>query len=229
MELPASWRPVVGEEWTKSYFLELRSFLEAERAAGEIFPPDDQVFAALERTPLAGVKVVILGQDPYHDNEQAHGLAFSVPRGVALPPSLVNIFKELKADLDVPCPSHGCLIPWAEQGVLLLNTVLTVRAHQAHSHRGKGWEQFTDTLIRKLGQRDDPVIFVLWGNAAKTKKPLVDQSRHVILEAAHPSPLSAHGGFFGSRPFSTINRVLGSWGKEQIDWRIPNTVHKPAI
>src|SRR5262249_28654467 len=152
--------------------------------------------------------VVILGQDPYHDQGQAHGLAFSVPPGVKPPPSLVNTFKELKADLHVPSPASGCLVPWADQGVLLLNTVLTVRAHQPNSHRNKGWEVFTDTIISKLNERTDPVIFVLGGAPAKKKKSLVDQARHAILEAAHPSPFSANHGFFGSRPFSSINRIL---------------------
>jgi uracil-DNA glycosylase len=221
MQLPDSWRAVVGEELTKPYFAQLHPFVEAERAAHEIYPPDDQVYSALKHTAFAAVKVVILGQDPYHDKGQAHGLAFSVPPGVRPPPSLVNIFKELTADLNVPRPASGCLIPWAEQGVLLLNTVLTVRAHQPNSHRNKGWEKFTDTIMAKLAGRADPVIFVLWGGPAKKKKALVSQSHHAILEAAHPSPLSAHHGFFGSRPFSTINRMLTSWGKQEIDWRLP--------
>jgi uracil-DNA glycosylase len=164
--------------------------------------------------------VVILGQDPYHDEGQAHGMAFSVQPGVKPPPSLVNIFKELRSDLD-STSEGGCLVPWADQGVLLLNTVLTVRAHQPHSHRNQGWEQFTDALITRLNERADPVIFVLWGGPAKKKRLLLKQPRHVILEAAHPSPLSAHQGFFGSRPFSTINRTLASWGKAEIDWRLP--------
>jgi uracil-DNA glycosylase len=220
MELPAAWKPVVGAELTKPYFVELRHFLEVERATYEIYPPDELVFNALKHTPFIDVKVVILGQDPYHDKGQAHGLAFSVPPGIKPPPSLVNIFKELKADLDGPPPANGCLVPWADQGVLLLNTVLTVRAHQPNSHRNKGWEIFTDTIIRKLSERADPAIFVLWGAPAKKKKNLLDQPRHAILEAAHPSPFSAAQGFFGSRPFSTINRILASWGAEEIDWRI---------
>jgi uracil-DNA glycosylase len=221
MRLPASWKPVVGDELKKPYFLALRRFLEAERGVHEVYPPDHQVYNALKHNPFATVKAVILGQDPYHDKGQAHGLAFSVPPGIRPPPSLVNIFKELKADLDTPPPASGCLIPWADQGVLLLNTVLTVRAHQANSHRNRGWETFTDSLITKLNDRVDPVIFVLWGGPAKKKKSLLDQPRHAVLEAAHPSPLSAHNGFFGSRPFSKINGVLNSWGKEEIDWRIP--------
>ncbi len=177
---------------------------------------------ALRHTPFASVKVVILGQDPYHDIGQAHGLAFSVPAGIKQPPSLVNIFKELRADLDILPPDQGSLVGWADQGVLLLNTILTVRAHEAHAHRRQGWETFTDTIIKKLNERPDPVVFVLWGTPARLKKKLLDPRRHLVLEAAHPSPLSAHRGFFGSKPFSAINRALATWGKEQIDWRIPS-------
>jgi uracil-DNA glycosylase len=221
MQLPASWKPVVGEELTKDYYINLCRFVEAERAAHEIYPLDEQVFSALEYTPFRDVKVVFLGQDPYHDKGQAHGLAFSVPTGVRPPPSLVNIFKELHADLQVPPPAGGCLTPWARQGVLLLNAVLTVRAHEPNSHRNQGWEIFTDTVITKLNERADPLIFVLWGAPARKKKKFLDTARHVVVEGAHPSPLSAHHGFFGSRPFSAVNRTLASWGKTEIDWRNP--------
>jgi uracil-DNA glycosylase len=220
MQLPTSWKPVVGDELTKPYFQELRRFLVAERAADEVYPADEQIFNSLEHTPFSAVKVVILGQDPYHDKGQAHGLAFSVAPGIKPPPSLLNIFKEMADDLGVPHSASGCLIPWAKQGVLLLNTVLTVRAHQPHSHRNKGWEVFTDSILRKLNARADPVVFVLWGAPAKKKKGLIDQPRHAMLEAAHPSPLSAYQGFFGSHPFSKINRTLTSWGKREIDWRV---------
>jgi uracil-DNA glycosylase len=221
MQLPTSWKPVLGDELAKPYFPQLQSFLETERAADQVYPADEQIFTSLEHTPFSAVKVVILGQDPYHDKGQAHGLAFSVAPGVKPPPSLLNIFKELEGDLGVPRPASGCLIPWARQGVLLLNTVLTVRAHQPHSHRNKGWEIFTDAILTKLNERSDPVVFVLWGAPAKKKNKLLDPTRHAVLEAAHPSPLSAHNGFFGSRPFTTINRTLASWGKGEIDWRIP--------
>jgi uracil-DNA glycosylase len=221
MRLPVSWEHVVGPEVAKPYFLALSQFLDAERAAHQVFPAAEQVFAALEHTPYGAVKVVILGQDPYHDDGQAHGMAFSVRPGVKPPPSLVNIFKELCSDLEMPAVGGGCLIPWAKQGVLLLNAVLTVRAHEPHSHRNRGWEQFTDAIITRLNERPDPVIFVFWGGPAKKKKVLITQPRHVILEAAHPSPLSVRQGFFGSRPFSTINRQLASWGQKEIDWRLP--------
>lgn len=221
MQLPENWKSVVGAELTKPYFVELVQTIEAERAAGDVYPPPDQVFAALEWTPFSAVKVVILGQDPYHDKGQAHGLSFSVPPGVKPPPSLVNIFKELHADLGHIAPDHGCLVPWAQQGVLLLNTVLTVRAHTPNSHRNKGWETFTDTIITSLSARTEPAIFVLWGGHAQKKKKLIDLSRHRVLEAAHPSPLSAHSGFFGSKPFSGVNAILREWGSSEIDWNIP--------
>jgi uracil-DNA glycosylase len=221
MILPASWVPIVADELTKPYFLDLKRFLETERAEHQVFPPETRVFTALELTPPQDVCVVILGQDPYHDVGQAHGLCFSVLPGAKLPGSLRNIYKELKDDLGVTTPKHGCLISWARQGVLMLNTVLTVRAHQANSHGGKGWETFTDTIIGRLSNRTDPVIFVLWGKPAQAKKKLIDTRKHVVLESAHPSPLSAHHGFFGSKPFSKINQTLSSWGKPEIDWRIP--------
>jgi uracil-DNA glycosylase len=221
MILPASWMPILGPELTKSYFRDLQGFLTLERANRQVFPLEDRVFAALDLTPFEQVRVVMLGQDPYHDIGQAHGLCFSVLPGVPLPGSLRNIFKELNDDVGCTMPNHGCLIPWAKQGVLLLNTVLTVRAHQANSHRGKGWETFTDTIIGRLSNRIDPMIFVLWGKPAQAKKKLIDTNKHVVLESAHPSPLSAHNGFFGSKPFSKINQTLISWGKPEINWRIP--------
>ena len=223
MQIPSSWLPVVSGELAKPYFIQLRQAIEDERDAHDVFPPADQVFAALELTPFERVRVVILGQDPYHDVGQAHGLAFSVLPGVKLPGSLRNIFKELADDLGCSKPSHGCLTPWATQGVLLLNTVLTVRAHEANSHRGRGWEIFTDAVIAALSNRPDPMIFVLWGKAARAKKKLID-ARHVVLEAAHPSPLSAHNGFLRSKPFSRINETLRLWGQHAIDWRIPDDV-----
>ena len=212
--------PTVGDELAKPYFGDLQQFLENERTKHTVFPPVDRVFEALELTPFDAVRVVVLGQDPYHDDGQAHGLAFSVLTGVKLPASLRNIFKELHDDLGGPLAKHGCLIPWAKQGVLMLNTVLTVRAHQAHSHRGKGWELFTDAVIAALSKRTDPIVFVLWGKPAQGKKILIDLQRHHVLESAHPSPLSAHRGFFGSRPFSKINDALRPWGQAEIDWRL---------
>lgn len=219
MQLPASWQPIVGAHLSS----ELQAFLAAERAQHQIFPAVENVFTALELTPFEQVRVVILGQDPYHDVGQAHGLAFSVLPNVKLPASLRNIFKELGDDIGIPKPSSGCLIPWAKQGVLLLNTVLTVRAHQANSHRGKGWEVFTDAVIERLGERSEPIVFVLWGKPAQAKKKLIDAERHVVFEAAHPSPLSAHNGFFGSKPFSRINETLKAWGQAEIDWAIPDS------
>jgi uracil-DNA glycosylase len=227
MKIPAAWKKVVGSELTKPYFTLLQEFLTEERKQHQVYPPEERVFTALQLTPFEQVRVVILGQDPYHNAGQAHGLAFSVLPGVRLPGSLLNIFKELKDDVGCTRPKHGCLIPWATQGVLLLNTVLTVRAHQANSHRGKGWERFTDTIISQLGERDDPLIFVLWGNHAQAKKKIIDTAKHVILTAPHPSPLSAANGFFGSKPFSKINSTLHSWNKPEIDWQIPDEVTVP--
>jgi uracil-DNA glycosylase len=224
MQLPASWTSIIDNELTKPYFVELQQFLAAERTHHQIFPPDERVFTALELTRFDAVRVVVLGQDPYHDVGQAHGLAFSVLPGVKLPGSLRNIFKELHDNLGCALPEHGCLISWAQQGVLLLNSVLTVRAHQANSHRGKGWETFTDVIIRRLCDRNEPIIFVLWGKPAQLKRKLIDTKNHVILEAPHPSPLSAHSGFFGSKPFSKINQTLAGWGKPAIVWQISDEV-----
>jgi uracil-DNA glycosylase len=220
--LPAAWQPVVGEELTKPYFQKLEQFLAEERRTCTIFPPRDQIFSALELTPYDKVKVLLLGQDPYHDDGQAHGLCFSVQPGVKPPPSLVNIFKELHDDIGCKVPNNGYLVPWAKQGILLLNAVLTVRAHSPNSHKNKGWEKFTDAVIRKVSDKHDPVVFVLWGGYAQKKVPLIDTSRHTIVQSAHPSPLSARSGFFGSKPFSKINAALTASGKAPIDWRLPD-------
>jgi uracil-DNA glycosylase len=216
------WNPILREELAKPYWQELQRFVAEERASGTVFPPEDEVFAALHLTPYADVKVLILGQDPYHGPGQAHGLCFSVRDGVAPPPSLVNVFKELQADLGFPPPNHGCLDHWARQGVLLLNATLTVRARAAASHQGKGWETFTDAVIRAVNDKPERVVFILWGASARRKKALVDRRRHTVIESAHPSPLSAHNGFFGSRPFSRANEALVAAGREPVDWRIPD-------
>lgn len=221
MILPPSWRDAVGDEFGKPYFSKLTSFLAEERAASQVFPPEDEVFTALDLVPFDDAKVVILGQDPYHDDGQAHGLSFSVKPGIKTPPSLVNMYKELESDLGYPRPSHGNLVHWAEQGVLMLNAVLTVRAHSPNSHKSKGWEKFTTAIIKALSQRTLPMVFVLWGGYAKKKAKLIDDQRHVIVQGTHPSPLSAHNGFFGSKPFSTINRHLRDLGHTPIDWQLP--------
>jgi uracil-DNA glycosylase len=222
VQLPHSWQAVIGDELDKPYFHKLSEFLDAERAHHQVFPPADKVFSALELTPYDKVSVLVVGQDPYHDVGQAHGLAFSVLPGVRPPPSLVNIFKELRDDLGCRVPNNGYLVPWAEQGVLLLNTVLTVRAHSPASHKGKGWEKFTDAIIRKVAEKPDCVVFVLWGGHAQKKRPLIEGGNHVIVESAHPSPLSAKNGFFGSRPFSKINAALREGGKPEINWQLPD-------
>ena len=216
------WNPILHEELAQPYWAELQAFVAEERAHHQVFPPADEVFAALHQTPYASVKVVILGQDPYHGPGQAHGLCFSVRRGVPVPPSLRNIYTELHDDLGITPPRHGNLDAWTRQGVLLLNTSLTVRAHQAASHHGRGWERFTDQVIRAVDAKPERVVFILWGAAARKKRALVDTSRHVVLESAHPSPLSAHNGFFGSRPFSRANAELEAAGREPVDWRIPD-------
>jgi uracil-DNA glycosylase len=215
------WNPLLRGEFDKPYWHELQAFLTSERGRAKIFPPADQVFTALHLTPYAGTKVLILGQDPYHNPGQAHGLCFSVQPGVDLPPSLINIFKELQSDIGCPAPTNGCLDHWARQGVLLLNAVLTVRAFAAGSHANKGWETFTDEVIRTVNAKTDRVVFILWGSYARKKKGLIDAHRHTIIESAHPSPLSAHNGFFGSRPFSRANAALIAAGREPIDWAIP--------
>ena len=214
------WNPLLRSQIEAPYWAELQQFVATDRAAGPVYPPVGEVFAALHLTPFADVKVVILGQDPYHGPGQAHGLCFSVNPGVRLPPSLVNIFKELHDDLGIAPASHGDLRPWARQGVLLLNTTLTVRGGAPGSHQGKGWERFTDEIIKVVGQGEKPVVFILWGVHARRKKTLVDRTRHTVLEAPHPSPLSAHRGFFGSRPFSATNEALVGAGRDPVDWRL---------
>ncbi len=198
----------------------LEAFLEVERATQTVFPPESEVFSALELTPFDQVRVLVVGQDPYHDDGQAHGLAFSVRPGVKVPPSLRNIYKELEADLGILQSKNGFLEPWARQGVLLLNTSLTVRAHAAGSHKGQGWEKLTDAIIRAVSSEADRVVFVLWGAPAGKKLALIDATRHTVVQSAHPSPLSAHNGFFGSRPFSKMNAALLAVGKPEIDWRL---------
>jgi uracil-DNA glycosylase len=222
VEIPETWQPQLAAETEKPYFALLDRFLEAERAKYQVFPPQADVFNALRHTPYERVSVLLLGQDPYHDDGQAHGLCFSVRPGVQVPPSLVNMYKELRDDLDCSIPNNGYLVPWAEQGILMLNAVLTVRAHTPNSHKGKGWETFTDAVIRRVNEKTDPVIFVLWGGYAQKKIPLIDATRHAIVQSAHPSPLSARNGFFGSRPFSKINATLRAARKPEIDWQIPN-------
>lgn len=212
------WNPMLRGEFDKPYWPELRAFVTAERAAGAVYPPKEEEFAALHLTPFAETRVLILGQDPYHGPGQAHGLCFSVRREVAPPPSLGNIFKEMESDLGCARPSHGNLEAWARQGVLLLNAVLTVRAHHAGSHANKGWERFTDEIISTVAGKQERVVFILWGAYARKKKALIDTSRHVVIESAHPSPLSARNGFFGSRPFSRANEALVEAGFEPIDW-----------
>lgn len=208
-------------EFDKPYWNELQRFVAGERARHTVFPPDDQVFAALHLTPYESTRVVLLGQDPYHGPRQAHGLCFSVQDGVQLPPSLVNIYSELRDDLGIETPKHGNLESWARQGVLMLNTSLTVRSGAAASHQGKGWETFTDEVLRTVNGKAHRVVFILWGAHARRKKVLIDASRHTVIESAHPSPLSAYNGFFASKPFSRTNHALESAGLAPIDWRLP--------
>ena len=218
--VPKSWQAVLEPEFSQAYIAKLEAFLETERSTQTIVPPESEVFSALELTPFENVRVLIVGQDPYHDDGQAHGLAFSVRPSVKVPPSLRNIYKELEADLGIPRPNNGFLEPWARQGVLLLNTSLTVRAHAAGSHKGQGWEKLIDAIIRAVSSKADRVVFVLWGGHAGKKLELIDTGKHTVLRSAHPSPLSAHNGFFGSKPFSKINAALLEVGKPGIDWRL---------
>jgi len=215
------WNPILRAELDQPYWAELQAFVAAERERSVVYPPAPDVFRALHLTSYADTKVVILGQDPYHGQDQAHGLCFSVRKGVAPPPSLVNIRKELRDDLGIEAPPHGDLEAWARQGVLLLNACLTVRASQAGSHAGRGWETFTDAVLRAVNAKRERVVFLLWGAFARKKKALLDLDRHVVIESAHPSPLSAHNGFFGSRPFSRTNAALIAAGQEPVDWSIP--------
>jgi uracil-DNA glycosylase len=219
---PLSWQSILEAERDKPYFQKLETFVDEERAAHTIFPPPDEVFSSLELTPYNNTRVLILGQDPYHGANQGHGLAFSVRPGIAKPPSLVNIFRELRDDSGCKVPNNGFLVPWAEQGVLLLNAVLTVRQGKANSHKGRGWEKLTDQIMKAVSNKEEHVVFVLWGGYAAKKIPLIDDARHTIIRAAHPSPLSAHNGFFGSRPFSQINAALQAHGRAEIDWQIPD-------
>lgn len=217
----ASWKTVLADEFKAPYFKDIAKFVEEERSAYTIFPPNGEVFTAFDLTPFEDVKVVILGQDPYHGEGQAHGLSFSVKPGVRPPPSLLNIFKEARNDGVLTGKPGGCLKPWAEQGVFLLNSVLTVRSGVAGSHQGKGWETFTNAVIRKLSARETPLVFILWGKHARDKKALIDLERHTVIESAHPSPMSADNGFFGSRPFSKANEALIAAGRPAIDWQLP--------
>lgn len=221
VKIEDSWKEVLQEEFKQPYFKEIASFLKEEKAAGKtIYPPGPLIFNAFNTTPFDDVKVVILGQDPYHNPGQAHGLSFSVQDGVAAPPSLINIYKEIHEDTGAPIPRTGNLEPWARQGVLLLNAALTVEAHKPMSHSKIGWHHFTNDVIRIISQKKEHVVFILWGGFAKSKQELIDKSKHLILTAAHPSPLSAHNGFFGCRHFSKANKWLEQQGMEPIDWSI---------
>jgi len=222
LDIPAGWRPLLQDQLEQPYWAALEQFVEAERAQHTVFPPAGKVFTALETTSYEQANVLLLGQDPYHDDGQAHGLAFSVLPGIKPPPSLKNMFKELHSDLGCRIPNNGYLMPWAQQGILMLNAVLTVRAHSPNSHKNQGWEQFTDAIIRKVSAKETPVVFVLWGAYAQKKATLIDTSRHTIVQSAHPSPLSAKNGFFGSRPFSQVNAALQRAGHQPIDWQLPD-------
>lgn len=219
-KLENDWAVALEEEFTKPYYMELIKKVEEEYAQKQVFPPADEVYNAFHYTPLSDVKVVIIGQDPYHNENQAQGLCFSVSKGVDIPPSLVNIYKELESDMGCQIPSHGSLVKWAQQGVLLLNTVLTVEAHKANSHKGFGWEIFTDAAIKAVNELDKPVVFILWGKPAQKKRKMLTNEKHLILEAPHPSPLSSYRGFFGSKPFSKTNEFLEEYGEKAIDWKI---------
>lgn len=218
--IQTDWQDILHDELQTDYVKNLELFLEKEYQSKTIFPDKKNIFSALNYTPFSETKVVILGQDPYHGDNQAHGLSFSVLPGTKIPPSLVNIFKELADDCKINTPSSGYLVPWAKQGVLLLNTVLTVEKGKAHSHKNKGWENFTNCIIKSLNKKENPIIFVLWGKPAQQKKQLIDQTKHIVIEAPHPSPLSAYRGFFGSKPFSKINNSLKETNQPQINWTL---------
>lgn len=222
VDIPKSWRTHLQGELQKPYFQKLAHFVDEERQHATVFPPENEVFSAFLLTPYENVNVLLLGQDPYHDDNQAHGLCFSVRPGIKPPPSLMNMFKELHDDVGFRIPNNGYLVPWAEQGMLLLNAVLTVRAHTPNSHKNHGWERFTDAAISAVNEKRDPVVFVLWGGYAQKKLSLIDTERHTVIQSAHPSPLSARSGFFGSRPFSAINSALRAVGKAEIDWQLPD-------
>ena len=216
------WDEILGDEFDKPYYKNLRKFLDEEYKTKTIYPLPQNIYAALRLTTYKDTKVVILGQDPYHEENQAHGLSFSVNKGIDIPPSLLNIYKELNNDLNCYIPNNGYLIKWAKQGVLLLNAVLTVEAHKANSHKGKGWEELTDTIIKNLNEKDEPIVFILWGRNARDKAKYITNKKHLIIESAHPSPLSAYNGFFGSRPFSRTNDFLTKNKMLPIDWQIEN-------
>lgn len=219
-QIEPGWGKALADEFARPYFKELKRFLLEEKKTQTVFPPSSLIFNAFNTTPFAEVRVVILGQDPYHGTGQAHGLSFSVLDGISHPPSLQNIFKELKADLGLDVPKSGNLTPWAKQGVLLLNATLTVRKDQAGSHQKRGWETFTDAAIARLSEQREGIVFILWGSYARSKRTLIDTGKHFVLESPHPSPLSAHSGFFGSRPFSKANEYLVRCGQEPIDWKL---------
>jgi uracil-DNA glycosylase len=222
IKLEDSWKKILFKEFGEGYMRSLRQFLLNEKSKGkQIFPPGDEIFTALNTTAFDNVNVVILGQDPYHGAGQAHGLCFSVKHGVEIPPSLVNIYKELESDLGLIQPAHGCLTYWAEQGVLLLNAVLTVEAERAASHQGKGWEQFTDKIVAILNEKKMGIVFILWGSYAQKKGAIIDRQKHLVLQSPHPSPLSASRGFFGNHHFSKANDYLENQGKTPIDWHLP--------
>jgi uracil-DNA glycosylase len=221
-QLPGSWHRLLAEEFDKPYFHNLQQFLATEHQSQTIYPPKKNIFTALSFTPFENVKVLLLGQDPYPGKDQAHGLSFSVHPGVKLPGSLLNIYKELQDDVGFDIPNNGYLEPWARQGVLMLNVVLTVRAGEPNSHKEKGWETFTDAIVRKVNDMRSSIVFVLWGTFAQKKIPLIDTERHTIVQCAHPSMLTAHQGFLGCRPFSTINKALRAAGRSEINWQIPN-------
>jgi len=230
IRLQADWLRLLQDEFDQAYMRDLSAFLRERRASGAtLYPPPGQIFTAFQETPPQAVKVVILGQDPYHGPGQAHGLAFSVAPGVPVPPSLANLFRELRDDLGIAAPGHGCLIPWARQGVMLLNTVLTVERGQAGAHQGRGWERFTDRVIECLNGGERPLVFLLWGAQAQRKGAQIDTSRHCVLRAPHPSPLSAHRGFLGCRHFSQTNAWLRSQGLDPIAWELPPVEALPAL
>ncbi|NMA91087.1 MAG: uracil-DNA glycosylase [Amphibacillus sp.] len=220
--LTNDWEPILKAEFNKPYFIQMGEFLAKEYAEQVVYPAKAEIFNALNMTSFEDVKVVILGQDPYHGPNQAHGLSFSVQPGVKIPPSLRNIYQELHSDLGLLIPNHGHLVKWAEQGVLMLNTVLTVRAGEANSHQGIGWEQFTERVIESLNEKSDPVVYFLWGASAQKKERLIDTSKHLVIKSPHPSPLSSYRGFFGSKPFSQANQHLEQAGLKPIDWQIRN-------